>query len=60
MPYAISVKDIRRMIRLMRRLENGTFNEEDREEMRRLTARFMFAASAMNYTDGYTLEKDKE
>jgi hypothetical protein len=55
MSYKIDIKDTRRMIKLMERLEKKVFNEDDQEELTTLSARFLFATRAMNYTEGYSL-----
>lgn len=57
MPYEIKKKDIREMILLMKKLEAKTFNEDDREELSKLSSKFLFMTRAISYTDGYTLIK---
>ena len=57
MAYEISIEDCRKMSRLMKRIEEKKFNENDREELTTLTARFLFFTRAVGYTDGYTLKK---
>lgn len=44
------------MARLMLKLRRKSFNEDDQKELEKLSARFLYASIAMNYTDGYSLK----
>lgn len=56
-PYAVSRTNIKKMKRLMSRLEDKSFNERDAEELSSLSARFLYFVVALRYLDGYTLIK---